>query len=81
GILIWACFALLAASNFMWYFVPPGDFFAYLQDPSEHLSLIGFVLAIAGFLVYDVVMLKEAFCVYICPYTRVQSVLYANNTY
>lgn len=81
GILIWAGLALLAASNFMWYFVPPDDFFAYLQDPSEHLFLIGFVLAIAGFLVYDVVMLKEDFCVYICPYSRVQSVLYDNNTY
>ncbi|WP_323588907.1 cytochrome c oxidase accessory protein CcoG [Aliarcobacter butzleri] len=81
GILIWACLALLAASNFMWYFVPPDDFFAYLRDPSEHLFLIGFVLAIAGFLVYDVVMLKEDFCVYICPYSRVQSVLYDNNTY
>ncbi|KLE09887.1 4Fe-4S ferredoxin [Aliarcobacter butzleri L355] len=81
GILIWACLALLAASNFMWYFVPPDDFFAYLQDPSEHLFLIGFVLAIAGFLVYDVVILKEDFCVYICPYSRVQSVLYDNNTY
>lgn len=81
GILIWACLALLAASNFMWYFVPPDDFFAYLQDPSEHLFLIGFVLAIAGFLIYDVVMLKEDFCVYICPYSRVQSVLYDNNTY
>ncbi|MCT7615126.1 cytochrome c oxidase accessory protein CcoG [Aliarcobacter butzleri] len=81
GILIWACLALLAASNFMWYFVPPDDFFAYLQDPSEHLFLIGFVLAIAGFLVYDVAMLKEDFCVYICPYSRVQSVLYDNNTY
>ena len=81
GILIWACLALLAASNFMWYFVPPDDFFAYLQDPSEHLFLIGFVLAIAAFLVYDAVMLKEDFCVYICPYSRVQSVLYDNNTY
>ncbi|MCT7909634.1 cytochrome c oxidase accessory protein CcoG [Arcobacter lacus] len=81
GIIIWSCLALLAASNFMWYFIPPDDFFAYLQNPSEHLFLIGFVLAIAGFLIYDVVMLKEDFCVYICPYSRVQSVLYDNNTY
>lgn len=81
GIIIWSCLALLAASNFMWYFVPPDDFFAYLQNPTEHLFLIGFVLCIAGFLIYDVVMLKEDFCVYICPYSRVQSVLYDNNTY
>jgi cytochrome c oxidase accessory protein FixG len=37
-------------------------------------------LAIAAFLVYDVVFLKEDFCVYICPYSRVQSVLYDNDT-
>ena len=81
GILIWTCLALLAASNFLWYFVPPEDFFAYLQDPTEHFFLIGFVLAIAAFLVYDVIFLKEDFCVYICPYSRVQSVLYDNDTF
>ena len=57
------------------------DFLAYLQNPTEHLFLIGFVLCIAAFLVYDVVFLKEDFCVYICPYSRVQSVLYDNDTY
>ena len=81
GIILWAMLALIAASDFMWFFVPPEDFFAYLQDPAEHLFLIGFVLAIAAFLVYDVVFLKEDFCVYICPYSRVQSVLYDNDTY
>lgn len=80
GIIIWACLALIAASDFMWYFVPPEDFFEYLLDPTEHMFLISFVLAIAGFLVYDVVFLKEDFCVYICPYSRVQSVLYDNDT-
>ncbi|MEN8718612.1 MAG: cytochrome c oxidase accessory protein CcoG [Sulfurovum sp.] len=81
GILIWAALAVLAASNFMWYFVPPEDFFAYVMNPAEHLFLIGFVLAVAAFLVYDVVFLKEDFCVYICPYSRVQSVLYDDDTY
>jgi cytochrome c oxidase accessory protein FixG len=81
GIIIWTCLALVAAADFMWFFVPPEDFFAYLQNPTEHLFLIGFVLAIAAFLVYDVVFLKEDFCVYICPYSRVQSVLYDNDTF
>ncbi|HJE03541.1 Ubp3 associated protein Bre5 [Aliarcobacter thereius] len=81
GVVIWSALALVAASNFMWFFVPPQDFFAYLQDPSEHLFLIGFVLAITAFLVYDVIILKEDFCVYICPYSRIQTVLYDNNTY
>ena len=80
GIVIWSCLARIAASDFMWFFVPPEDFFAYIQNPQEHLFLIGFVLCIAGFLIYDVVFLKEDFCVYICPYSRVQSVLYDNDT-
>ncbi len=81
AILIWTALSLIAAADFMWYFVPPEDFFAYLQDPAEHWFLIGFVLAIAGFLVYDVVWMQENFCVYVCPYSRVQSVLYDDNTY
>jgi len=81
AIIIWTCLALIAAADFMWYFVPPEDFFKYLANPTEHMVLIGFVLCIAGFLVYDVVFLKEDFCIYICPYSRVQSVLYDNDTY
>ena len=81
GVLIWSVLALLAASNLMWYFVPPEDFFKYIQNPSEHLMLIGIVLGITAFLIYDIVKLKEDFCVYICPYSRVQSVLYDNDTY
>ncbi len=81
AVIIWATLSIIAASNFMWYFIPPEDFFAYIQDPTEHMLLIGIVLFTAGFLVYDVIWLKEDFCIYICPYSRVQSVLYDDDTY
>lgn len=81
GISLWSILALIAASNFMWYFVPPEDFFTYIQDPSEHIILMGFIIGITLFLIYDVVFLKENFCVYVCPYSRVQSVLYDDDTY
>jgi cytochrome c oxidase accessory protein FixG len=80
AILIWGLLAFVAASNFMWYFIPPEDFFAYMSNPAEHKVLIGFVLGITLFLVYDVVWLAENFCVYVCPYARIQSVMYDNNT-
>ncbi len=80
GGLIWVILALIAASNFTWYFVPPEDFFVYLQDPSEHMVLFGFVLGISGFLIYDIIKLKEDFCIYVCPYARVQSVMYDDDT-
>ncbi len=80
AILIWAVLSLIAGANFMWYFVPPEDFFKYLQNPSEHMVMIGFVLGIAAFLIYDITRLKEDFCIYVCPYARVQSVMYDEET-
>ncbi len=78
--LIWVVLALLASANFMWFFVPPEDFFNYIQNPAEHTPLMIFWLGFAAFLVYDVIFLQENFCIYICPYARIQSVLYDNDT-
>ena len=80
AILLWSILALIAAADFLWYFVPPEDFFQYIQNPGEHPVLIGFWLGITLFLIVDVVWLKENFCIYICPYSRVQSVMYDEDT-
>jgi len=80
AILLWSVLALIAAADFLWYFVPPEDFFQYIQNPGEHPVLIGFWLGITLFLIVDVVWLKENFCIYICPYSRVQSVMYDDDT-
>ncbi len=81
AILIWSLLALIAAADFIWYFVPPEDFFQYIQNPSEHTILVGLLLGIVAFLIYDIIFLKEDFCIYVCPYSRVQSVLYDNETF
>ena len=80
SIIIWVALAFIAASNFMWYFVPPEDFFAYLSNPVEHKLLVGILIGITAFLVFDVVYLAENFCVYVCPYARIQSVMFDNDT-
>ena len=77
---IWSVLALIIAANFMWFFVPPFEFLAYISDPAEHKILLAFWLSIAAWLVYDVVILKENFCVYVCPYARVQSVMFDSDT-
>lgn len=79
-LLISVVLALLAATDLMWFFVPPEDFLQYMRNPSEHTVLIGTILGIAAFLVYDIVFLKEDFCSYVCPYSRIQSVLYDDDT-
>lgn len=80
AIAIWCVLALIIAANFLWYFVPPFEFLAYISEPSEHKILLAFWFGIAAWLVYDVVILKENFCVYVCPYARVQSVMFDSDT-
>ena len=80
GVIIWAALSFIAASNFLLYFVPPSDFFAYLNDFNNHKVLLGFIIAITAFLTLEIIFVQENFCIYVCPYCRVQSVLYDNDT-
>lgn len=77
---IWVVLAFVASANLIWYFVPPEDFFEYLKDPFEHIILLGTLLSLVAFLVYDIIFLQEDYCIYVCPYSRVQSVLYDDHT-
>lgn len=80
GFLLWTLIAVIASTNFIWYFVPPEDFFTYMKHPEEHLFIIIFILTTAAFLIYDIVWMQESFCTYLCPYSRIQTVLYDDNT-
>ncbi|MCD6433413.1 MAG: cytochrome c oxidase accessory protein CcoG, partial [Sulfurimonas sp.] len=80
ALLLWTVLALIAGADFLWFFVPPEDFFVYLADFNNHWVVFGTVLGIAAFLIYDIIFLKEDFCIYVCPYSRIQSVLYDEHT-
>lgn len=80
AILMWTALSLLATANFLWYFVPPEDFFSYVVNPGEHMVLIGILAITTAFLVVDVVFFKENWCSFVCPYSRIQSVLYDEDT-
>jgi cytochrome c oxidase accessory protein FixG len=80
AILLWSLLALIAGADFLWFFIPPETFFEYIQNPEDHTVLMIFWASITLFLIYDVIWLQEDFCAYICPYSRVQSVLYDDDT-
>nr|WP_267523999.1 cytochrome c oxidase accessory protein CcoG [Campylobacter sp. MG1] len=80
SIIIFYFVSIVAASNFMWYFIPPEDFFLYIQNPNEHKILIGIVFCLSLFITYDITFIKEKFCAYLCPYARVQSVMVDDDT-
>ncbi len=80
AIFIWSTLSFVAAANFVWFFVPPEDFFEYIKNPDDHHVMMGTMILLALFLIYDVIKLKEDFCIYVCPYARVQSVMYDEET-
>jgi len=80
AILLWSILAFIASANFLWFFVPPMEFFEYMKHPMEHTILFGTLIGMALFIIADIVFIKEDFCIYICPYSRVQSVLYDDDT-
>lgn len=80
ALVLWAIICLVISVNFMWYFIPPEDFFNYIVHPNDHVFMVMFILTTAIFLFYDIVFMKENFCTYICPYSRIQSVLYDDDT-
>ena len=80
GLFLWSILCFAISINFMLYFVPPEDFFTYVQNPKEHSFMLLFILSIAMFLFYDIAFMKEDFCTFACPYSRIQSVLYDDDT-
>ena len=80
GVIIFACLSLVVAADFLFLFMPPSEFFGYIADAQNHSIAVGSWLAIAAFLTLDVTLMAEAFCIYACPYARVQSVMYDDDT-
>ena len=80
AIIIWSVLAFIASANFVWFFVPPEEFFQYIKNPDEHGVMMGTLIVLALFLIYDIIKMKEDFCIYVCPYARVQSVMYDEET-
>ncbi len=72
--------SLVAVSNLLWYFIPPEDFFNYIQNPGEHLLLLGILFCASLLFTLDITYLQEKFCVYVCPYARIQSVMFDHDT-
>jgi cytochrome c oxidase accessory protein FixG len=80
ALLTFTLFALIAASNLLWYFIPPEDFFVYIKDPNEH-KLVFVILFIFTVLILSAsAFLKEKFCTYVCPYVRIQSAMFDDDT-
>lgn len=80
AILLFSIIAFMSSAVLLFYFIPPEDFFSYLKDPLDHGVFLGFWICISLFLIADITFIAENFCIYMCPYARVQSVLFDDDT-
>ncbi len=67
--------ALLAGFSFVWYFVPPYDFFNHLIAGSIGPWPLGTGLVIAAVVMLDLTLLRRLFCQDFCPYGRFQAII------
>jgi cytochrome c oxidase accessory protein FixG len=78
--LVFVLFAVAAASNLLWYFIPPEDFFVYIKDPQEHKLIFVILFIFTTLVLAASAFLKEKFCAYVCPYVRIQSAMFDEDT-
>lgn len=68
--------SLLIAHIFVSYFVSLSSLYAMVQrSPAENWGIFLFVFALAGIMYFDFAWFREQFCIVLCPYGRLQSVL------
>jgi cytochrome c oxidase accessory protein FixG len=78
---LFAAVSLALAHVFLAYFVSiPRLLDAMRHRPSEHPEAFAVVMALAGTLHFNFVWFREQFCVVMCPYGRLQSVLLDNDS-
>ncbi|MBK6849106.1 MAG: cytochrome c oxidase accessory protein CcoG [Proteobacteria bacterium] len=72
----YAIVSLLLANVAISYFVSLPRLFQMMQrSPAEHAEAFGVMAVFAGLLYFDLGWFREQFCVVMCPYGRLQSVL------
>jgi cytochrome c oxidase accessory protein FixG len=80
----WAIFALASvflSHNFLSYFMGAEDVLAAMtSSPAEHPTAFVFVLVFTIIIYFNFTWFREQLCIVICPYGRLQGVLYDEHT-
>ena len=72
--------SVIVAANLIWYFVSPYEFFGRLLSLSLGPVIWGFWIVLTAVLFLNFVFLRQRFCATVCPYAKLQSVLYDSGT-
>ncbi len=78
--LLYALLAFLVASNLLWYFIEPFDFFTKLITGNLHYATWAFLLIVALTIFIDLAFIRRLMCSEFCPYGRFQTALADQST-
>lgn len=70
----------LVSASLIWYFVSPYDFLARLTEGTLGSVIVGFWIVMAIVIFLDLLLLRHRFCATVCPYAKLQGVLFDRNT-
>lgn len=72
--------SVLVAANLIWYFVSPYEFIPDAVKGGLGNVVWGFWIVLTGVIFLNFVLLRHKFCATVCPYAKLQSVLFDNKT-
>jgi len=72
--------SVLVAANLIWYFVSPYEFFPKLFAGDLGPVIWGFWIVLATIFFLNFAFVRHRFCATVCPYAKLQSVLYDSGT-
>ena len=72
--------SVIVAANLIWYFVSPYEFVPSLLQGTLGKTAWGFWIVMTSVLFLNFAFLRQKWCATICPYAKVQSVLFDRST-
>ena len=79
--LIYGAIAVFLSSTFVSYFIGFGEVWTrLLTDPLAHRGMLLTLVVVAGLIVFDFAYFRDQMCTVACPYGRLQSVLFDQDT-
>lgn len=72
--------SVIVAANLIWYFIDPYEFIPKVMEGSLGDVTLGFWIALAWIIFLNFVLLRQRFCATVCPYAKVQGVIYDDKT-
>lgn len=78
---LWAALlSIIVGASLIWYFVSPYEFVGRLLKWNLGSIIWGFWIVLTGILFLDLIFLRRRFCATVCPYAKMQGMLFDSKT-